>query len=159
MATNSTKSARFKSLLPIIYTKLIVSGSTHAEVSEWLNTEHGLEFKGRTFSNYLSKYGDIKTAKESFDEEARKKSVASSWASSVNSESSSQASSQSINAALDKEYESSTAKVEKQAVVEPTKPKRSFRISDQLGINNNPNPKNIVSADSLLDGYEESNAL
>lgn len=161
MATNSTKSARFISLLPTIYSKLIVSGATHTEVSDWLNEEHNIELKGRTFSNYLSKYGDIKTAKASFDKEARKKNVASSWANSANNEKLTQVKAQThqLLDASTEEAEITNATEVVNLKDEPPQVKRSVRISDQLGIKRQPNSTKTISADSLLDGYEESNSL
>ena len=157
MATKSTKSARFISLLPIIYSKLILLGATHAEVSDWLNEEHGLEFKGRTFSNYLSKYGDIKTAKESFDKEARKKNVAESWASSANNEVVTHSSSSLATAKVSTDNKGST--VNNEVSPKPPQAQRSVRISDQLGVKRQPQKNQVMSSESLLEGYEESNSL
>lgn len=157
MATKSTKSARFISLLPIIYSKLILLGATHAEVSDWLNEEHGLEFKGRTFSNYLSKYGDIKTAKENFDKEARKKNVAESWASSANNEVATYSSPSLATAKVSTDNKGST--VNNEVSVKPPQAQRSVRISDQLGVKRQPQKNQVMSSESLLEGYEESNSL
>lgn len=65
------KSVRFRQLLPAIYEKIIIERLTHTEVSEWLKEEHDLDLlgkdkDGKPFSNYLSIYGAIKTAKESY---------------------------------------------------------------------------------------------
>lgn len=65
------KSVQFKRLLPDIYHKLIIEHFTHTEVSEWLLEKHGLDLMGKNrdakpFSNYLSVYGAIKTAKNSY---------------------------------------------------------------------------------------------
>lgn len=73
----SMKSVRFKSLLPEIYKMLIIENYTHKEVSEWLKREHGLDLlgddnSGKHFSNYLSLYGDIKTARESYSKALNK---------------------------------------------------------------------------------------
>lgn len=73
----SMKSVRFKSLLPEIYKMLIMENYTHKEVSEWLKREHDLDLlgddnSGKHFSNYLSLYGDIKTARESYSKALNK---------------------------------------------------------------------------------------
>lgn len=65
------KSVQFKRLLPDIYKKLIIEHFTHVEVSKWLLESHGLDLMGKNqdakpFSNYLSVYGAIKTAKTSY---------------------------------------------------------------------------------------------
>lgn len=65
------KSVQFKRLLPEIYKKLIIEHYTHMEVSKWLLEKHELDLIGKNddakpFSNYLSVYGAIKTAKNSY---------------------------------------------------------------------------------------------
>lgn len=65
------KSVQFKRLLPEIYQKIIIENFTHQQASEWLLKEHNLDLMGRNqdakpFSNYLSVYGAIKTAKNSY---------------------------------------------------------------------------------------------
>lgn len=65
------KSVQFKRLLPEIYQKIIIEHYTHQQVSEWLLEKHDLDLTGKNhdakpFSNYLSVYGAIKTAKDSY---------------------------------------------------------------------------------------------
>ena len=84
MSKKKTKSARFKVLLSDIYRKLILEGSSHYQVSAWLKAEHDLDLvgqneDGKPFSNYLSLYGDIKTAKATYRKMYGKKSVAENW--------------------------------------------------------------------------------
>lgn len=79
------KSVTFKRLLPEIYKKIIIEHATHMEVSEWLLEEHGLDLLGqkkdaKPFSNYLSVYGAIKTAKKSYaDNIDNREDIAQNW--------------------------------------------------------------------------------
>lgn len=84
MSKKDTKSARFKVLLPEIYRKLIAENYSHLGASLWLKKEHELDLigqniDGKPFSNYLSLYGDIKTAKATYRKVYGKKSVAENW--------------------------------------------------------------------------------
>lgn len=72
MQKNQKKSVRFRELLPQIYEKMVIENYSHYQTSVWLKEEHDLDLlgtdgKGKPFSNYLSLYGDIKTAKRSYE--------------------------------------------------------------------------------------------
>jgi hypothetical protein len=139
------KSVRFKQLLPAIYEKLIIEHLTHTEVSEWLKEEHDLDLlgkdnDGKPFSNYLSIYGAIKTAKESYAGNVENKEiVAQHWYDEI--------------AKADTKKTTKPFVVNEQAqpndVAEPQKPK-SIRISETLRASNNKK----VSAKSILSDFE-----
>lgn len=72
MKNKQKKSVRFRELLPRIYEKMIIDNYSHYQTAVWLKEECDLDLlgadeKGKPFSNYLSLYGDIKTAKHSYE--------------------------------------------------------------------------------------------
>lgn len=142
------KSVRFKQLLPAIYEKLIIEHLTHTEVSEWLKEEHDLDLlgkdnDGKPFSNYLSIYGAIKTAKESYAGNVdNKEIVAQHWYDEI--------------AKADTKKTTKPFVANEQAqpnevldAVESEKPK-SIRISETIRASS----KKKLSAKSLLDDFE-----
>ena len=150
MSKPKTKSARFIALLPEIYKKLVAEGYGHLETSLWLKNEYNLDLVGKNedgkhFSNYLSLYGDIKTAKETYKAVYSKKSVAENWLNDT----------QTAHKPTPKRAIVTQAVDNSETIVEDAQssPVSSVRISQTIG-----KPKTTKSdlpdIDSLMQGYD-----
>lgn len=81
MKNKGKQSVLFISLLPLIYKKILIEGYTHTQCTEWLSEEQKLEIATATFTTYLKRYGDIKLARQRYNEY-----IENSWLSEVTSD-------------------------------------------------------------------------
>ena len=151
MRKGNTKSARFKKLLPDIYRKLIIEGFSHLEASLWLKKEYELDLvgqntDGKPFSNYLSLYGDIKTAKKTYRKMYGKKSVAENW---LNNTAPKTAVSRPVKSLEESVTTDDTDETDKE---DQSQPESSVRINEAFRKTQTTKPK-IPSMDSLMDGF------
>lgn len=150
MSKPKTKSARFIALLPEIYKKLIAEGYGHLETSLWLKDEYNLDLVGKNkdgkhFSNYLSLYGDIKTAKETYKAVYSKKSIAENWLNDA----------QTAHKTRPRSAVVTQAVTNSETVVEDAQspPESSVRISQTIRKPKTTN-SDIPDIDSLMNGYD-----
>lgn len=146
------KSVQFKRLLPEIYEKLIIEQYTHTEVSKWLKEKHGLDLLGKAqdgkpFSNYLSIYGAIKTAKESYAGNIENKEfIARHWYNKFTDADTTKTTKPVDKPALESEIHEEPQKP--QAVEVPVSPEKSLRLADQY---RDPKPAQLSVDDVLSD--------
>lgn len=68
MKTKGKQSVLFINMLPHIYKKILVEGYTHEQCTDWLLVEHDLDMATTTFTSYLKRHGDIKLARERYND-------------------------------------------------------------------------------------------
>ncbi|MGP9666982.1 hypothetical protein [Psychrobacter sp. AOP31-A1-22] len=68
MKTKGKQSVLFINMLPHIYKKILVEGYTHEQCTDWLLMEHELDMATATFTSYLKRHGDIKLARERYND-------------------------------------------------------------------------------------------
>ena len=68
MKDKGKQSVLFMNMLPHIYKKILVEGYSHSQCTDWLLAEHGLDIATPTFTSYLNRHGNIKLARERYNE-------------------------------------------------------------------------------------------
>lgn len=68
MKNKGKQSVLFINMLPHIYKKILVEGYTHEQCTDWLLSEHKIDIATPTFTSYLKRHGNIKLARERYNQ-------------------------------------------------------------------------------------------